>query len=192
MKKIFALKFFAAASFGLALSLAALCAEARAQSAPPAAQGSTPQPPQARAGNLMRLLNLTPEQRRRLREIRAQAEPETRELARRVRLSRRALDEAVYADAADEALVEQRARELAAAQAALVRLRASTELKVRGVLTPEQLRAFRTLRQQAQRRQALRRRRLRAAGAPNTPGRNQTEDAAPSVTPPARRRRQQQ
>lgn len=108
-----------------------------------------------RAGDsLMRRLNLTPEQRARLREIRGQREPAARELTRRVRLARRALDDAIYSDAVDEALVEQRARALADAQAALVRLRAETELKVRRVLTPEQLQSFRELRREAQRRRA--------------------------------------
>jgi Spy/CpxP family protein refolding chaperone len=78
---------------------------------------------------------------------------------RRVRLARRALDEAIYSDAAQDSLVEQRTRELATGQAALVRLRAATELKVRRVLTAEQLQTFRELRQQEQRRQLLRRRR---------------------------------
>ena len=159
------LKCLAAAAFGLALLLLPQRAAAQAEDARPGRQGPAARPA-ARGGNLMRRLNLSPEQRLRLREIRRQGEPETRELARRVRLARRALDEAVYADAADEALVEQRARELAAAQAALIRLRASTELKVRGVLTPEQLRAFRELRRQAQQQQMLLRRRRRGAREP--------------------------
>jgi Spy/CpxP family protein refolding chaperone len=110
----------------------------------------------------MQRLNLTQEQRRQLREIRQQREPELRDLVRRTRLARRALDEAIYADAADEALVEQRSRELSAAQSALVRLRAATELKIRQLLTDEQLRLFRNLRQEAQRRQMLQRRMNRA------------------------------
>src|SRR3712207_8417635 len=50
----------------------------------------------------------------------------------------RSLDESIYSDALDESLVEQRAREVSEAHAALVRLRAQTELRVRRVLTPEQ------------------------------------------------------
>ena len=71
--------------------------------------------------------------------------------------ARRALDEAIYADSLDEARVEHRMRQLSEAQAELLRLRASTELKIRGVLTPAQLQTFRELRRQAQRRQLLRR-----------------------------------
>ena len=182
-------KGFVTAAFGLALLLLALCPSARAQVAQIAARQGADAQPQARAGNLMQRLNLTPEQRLRLREIRKQGEPETRELARRVRQARRALDEAVYADTADEALVEQRARELSAAQGALVRQRASTELKVRGVLTPEQLRAFRQLRREAQRRLLLQRRLRRGAGAQQQPDQTQPDADAPANTPRVRQRR---
>jgi Spy/CpxP family protein refolding chaperone len=135
------------------------------QGEPPAA--SQPQP--ARAENLMQRLNLSREQRQRLREIRRQSEPDVRAHTRRVRLARRALDEAIYADSLDEALVEQRARELTAAQSALVRLRAATELKIRRILTADQLQLFRTLRQQAQRQQQLQRRLNRTAPPPEEP-----------------------
>jgi Spy/CpxP family protein refolding chaperone len=173
----------AAAAFGLTLALLTLCATARAQEQPAPPAGAARQGGAGRAardGNLMQRLNLTPEQRRQLQEIRTQGEPETRELTRRVRLARRALDEAIYSDAAEESLVEQRARELAAAHAALLRLRAATELKVRRVLTPEQLQTFRDLRRRAQRRQLLQRR-LRGAGQqqPGAPAQNPPDDDAP-------------
>ncbi|HEX8499580.1 MAG TPA: Spy/CpxP family protein refolding chaperone [Pyrinomonadaceae bacterium] len=168
LNKIALGKGLAAAAFGLALALLPLCTSARAQNAPQAAgQAARPQRPgRPGAAPLMRRLNLTPEQRQRLQEIRTQGEPEARELTRRVRLARRALDEAIYSDAAEESLVEQRARELAAAQAAAVRHRAATELKVRRVLTPEQLQTFRELRRQAQRRQLMQRRLRNAAPQP--------------------------
>lgn len=140
------------------LFVLAPCAAAQEPETPTTPQAPGVQPEaHGRGGNLMRRLNLTPEQRQRLREIRSQSEPEARELARRVRQARRALDEAIYGGASDEALVEQRARELSEAQSALLRLRALTELKVRQVLTPEQLQTFRELRRRAQRRQNFRR-----------------------------------
>jgi Spy/CpxP family protein refolding chaperone len=166
LKNFFTAERLAAVIFGLTLLLLPLRAAAQAQE-----QGEpqpTPQRP-ARALNLMQRLNLSREQRQRLREIRMQSEVELRAHTRRVRLARRALDEAIYADAVDEALIEQRARELSAAQSALVRLRAATELKVRRVLTDEQLRLFRDLRRQAQRRQQLQRRLDRAAPPPEAP-----------------------
>jgi Spy/CpxP family protein refolding chaperone len=192
LNKFAPLKGLAFAAFGLALALTPPCATARAQEgpgAPDAPQADVaPRPERPRGGNLMRRLNLTPEQRRRLREIRRQGEPETRELTRRVRLARRALDEAIYSDAVEDALVEQRARELSAAQASLVRLRAATELKVRRVLTPEQLQTFRDLRRRAQRRQSLQRR-LRGAARRPPPGEAPPDADDPADPPPARRRR---
>lgn len=182
----------AAILFALTLCLLAPGAnvEAQEQAEPPAQQQGAGG--RGRGLNLMQRLNLSPEQRRRLREIRQQSEPETRELARRLRLARRALDEAIYADATDEALVEQRSRELSQAQSALTLLRASTELKVRRVLTAEQLRLFRDLRRQAQRRQMLQRRmnralRRSATTSPDAPDTNAPADTQPK--PPATRRR---
>ena len=192
-------KSLATVAFGLALALLPLYgATARAQvTAQASRQAVRPQRPERpRGGNLMQRLNLTPEQRRQLREIRVQGEPEARELTRRVRLARRALDEAIYSDAVEESLVEQRTRELATAQAALVRLRATTELKVRRLLTVEQLQTFRELRRQAAL-SLLMQRRLRGARQQPPPGEtppDADDPAAPLAprtpdAPPARRRR---
>jgi Spy/CpxP family protein refolding chaperone len=173
----------------VALSLFVLIPQARAQQqqqqqdAEPSRQEGVQPQGGGRGNNLMQQLNLTPEQRVQLREIRRQSEPETRELTRRMRLARRALEEAIYSDADNEALIEQRARALADAQAALVRLRAMTELKVRRVLTPEQLQSFRNLRLQAQRRQMLQRR-LRGAGQ-QTPPPGALEQNPQGANPPA-------
>jgi Spy/CpxP family protein refolding chaperone len=200
LNKIFTVERRAVVLFGLVILLLPLCATAVAQEPgePQARQQATPQQP-ARALNLMQRLNLTREQRERLREIRGQSEVEMRTLTRRVRLARRALDEAIYADAVDDALIEQRSRELAAAQSALVHLRAATELKVRRILTDEQLRLFRNLRQQAQRRLLLQRRMNRAPRPSATPSPNEPDDALdsldtqpnppPTANPPATRRR---
>ena len=189
LKNFFTAEQLAPVCLGLALLLSPLCAPAAAQGQdePEARPSATPRRP-AREINLMQRLNLTPEQRQRLREIRQQSEPELRDLARRVRLARRALDEAVYADAADEALVEQRSRELAVLQNLLTHTRAVTEMKVRRVLTDEQLRLFRNLRRQAQRRQTLQRRMNRALRQSATPSPDEPDVDAPDP-PDARRRR---
>lgn len=97
------------------------------------------------AGGLLRALNLTPEQRAQIKSIRRETEPQVRTLGTRLRQARRALDEAIYADNPDERVIEERVRELGAAQAAVMRLRAFTELKIRRVLSTEQLNAFRQL-----------------------------------------------
>lgn len=101
-----------------------------------------------RRPNLLQLLNLTPDQVRQIRVI----NQETRETARsaniRQRTARRALDAAIYADAPNEAEVDERARELGDAQADVIKTRASIEFRIRQVLTTEQLIRFRALRQQ--------------------------------------------
>ncbi|MGB7923641.1 MAG: Spy/CpxP family protein refolding chaperone [Pyrinomonadaceae bacterium] len=93
-------------------------------------------------------LNLSPDQVEQIKAIREQNKDQWRGARQRVRQAQRALDEAIYADTADEVLIETRTREVAEAQTTLVRMRALTELKIRRVLTPEQLNTLRTLRQQ--------------------------------------------
>lgn len=118
---------------------------------------------------LLLRLNLTPEQTAQIREIRRQSAPEALALGRRLGLARRALDEAIFADRVDDALVEARAREVAEAQAAVIRLRVQAELKVRRLLTPEQLNLFRGLRQQAREGQRRQRQQRRRGEAPSQP-----------------------
>ena len=101
------------------------------------------------ANRLLRLLNLTPEQQRQMREIRAQGEGEIRAARARLQRAQLALDQAIYADTANEALIEERAREVGEAQSQLVRLRALTEMRIRRVLTAEQLSTYRDLRLRA-------------------------------------------
>jgi hypothetical protein len=62
------------------------------------------------------------------------------------------LDEAIYADTVDESAIEMHARDFAAAQAVVTRLRAMTELRIRRVLSPEQLNLLRTFRREARER----------------------------------------
>lgn len=100
------------------------------------------------AAGLLRALNLSPEQRAQIAQIRRETEPQGRLLGARLRQARRALDEAIYAANPDERAIEERTREVAAAQAAVMRLRTFTELKIRRVLSPEQLDAFRRLQRQ--------------------------------------------
>lgn len=93
-------------------------------------------------------LKLTPDQLEKIRAITEQNRIEGQPVRRRVNQAQRALDEAIYSDNVNEAEIEQRARELAEAQAAQVRMRAMTELSIRRVLTPEQLNTFRLVRRQ--------------------------------------------
>lgn len=102
-----------------------------------------------RRGDPLRALNLNPDQLREIRAIREQNREEWRAVRHRLAEASRALDEAVYADQINEALIEERAREVGAAQAAVARMRAVTELRIRRVMTPEQLNTLRTMREQA-------------------------------------------
>lgn len=94
-------------------------------------------------------LNLTPEQREKIRSIREQTRSERASLNQRIRETNMALEAALDADNPDEALIEQRVRDAAAAQAASMRMRILTEVRIRRVLTLEQLELLRALRQQA-------------------------------------------
>ncbi|HEY0084204.1 MAG TPA: periplasmic heavy metal sensor, partial [Pyrinomonadaceae bacterium] len=85
-------------------------------------------------------------QRAQIGAIRRETEPHGRLLGARLREAHRALDEAIYSPNTDESVIEARVREVGAAQTAVVRLRSLTELRIRRVLSPEQLDAFRSLR----------------------------------------------
>lgn len=164
---------------GFALALFAFCApHAFAQNA-----ARQPSEDADAAASLLSQLNLTAAQVEQMREIREQSVPQARELTRRLNQARRALDESIYSDSLDEALVEQRAREVSEAQAAVVRLRAQTELRVRRVLTPEQLQTFRDLRIGARRQQRIQRRLERGL-----PVRRPDAPADPATDPRPRQR----
>jgi protein CpxP len=117
---------------------------------PPPAQGQADARPTGPVGDLIRQLNLTPDQIEKIKSIRERNREARRLIGVRIRAARVALDRAIYVENADETVVEQRARELAEAQSAQVRLQAMTELGVRRILTPEQLETFRALRLQAE------------------------------------------
>jgi Spy/CpxP family protein refolding chaperone len=114
--------------------------------------------------NWINVLGLTPDQVERIRTIRQQTRLEWQIARQRLNRAQRALDEAIYSDDASEALVEQRTREVAEAQATEVRLRAQTELGIRRVLTPQQLSTFRLIRQQRLRAAQMKRRLENANG----------------------------
>lgn len=107
--------------------------------------------------NLRDLLNLTSQQREQIRQIQESNKEDFRAARQQLKQAQRALDEATYADTVNEAVIEDRAREVATAQAALIRLHAVRELKIRRVLTADQLNTLRALRQQARANQRERR-----------------------------------
>jgi Spy/CpxP family protein refolding chaperone len=106
----------------------------------------------------LRQLNLTPEQIQQIRLINAELRDQRQAAGQRLRLAHRALGEAIESPNHDEALIDQRSRELADAQAATIRLRALSEFRILQVLTPEQrlrLREMRIQNQELRRQQRL-------------------------------------
>ena len=93
-------------------------------------------------------LRLTPEQRQRIRMIASQTKEERQMINLRVRQANIALDQALDAETIDETMVEQRVTELAAAQAAQLRVRIQMEVRIRRELSSEQLATLRRLRLQ--------------------------------------------
>ncbi|OLE50940.1 MAG: hypothetical protein AUG51_25540 [Acidobacteria bacterium 13_1_20CM_3_53_8] len=151
----------------LALLLFAACSASTMAQGGIQQQGEPVQPPpqqQQQDGDLLRQLNLSPDQIDRIRNIQEQSREERRLVGQRLREAQRALDEAIYQDNVDENLVEQRARELAVAQTDAVRLRARTELRIRRVFTQEQINTFRILRQRARNLEQEQRRERRLEG----------------------------
>lgn len=103
----------------------------------------------------IRQLNLTAEQREKIRTITEDKKLERVEINQRLREANRRLQEALDSDNPDEAVVEQRLREVAAAQAAQMRMRVLTEVRIRRVLSTEQQDRLRILRRQARRERQL-------------------------------------
>ena len=95
-------------------------------------------------------LNLTSDQAQQIRRIYADVREERQAAGFRLRTAQRALTEAIQAPTPDEALIEQRSKEVADAQSNTIRLRSLTEARILQVLTQEQRMKLRQLRAQAQ------------------------------------------
>jgi len=120
-----------------------------------AQQQSGPPEVQQGGGDPIRQLNLTPEQLEQIRSIREQNKTERAAINERVRETNRALEAELDSDNPDEAVVEQRVRDLAVAQVAAMRMRILTEVRIRRVLTPEQRIILRSLQRQVRRERLL-------------------------------------
>ncbi|HEU5240156.1 MAG TPA: hypothetical protein VFU37_23680 [Pyrinomonadaceae bacterium] len=161
-----------------------------AQNPPEPARQQVP-PPQGDQFADLRPLNLTTDQIQRIRLINMELKDERQAANLKLRLAQRALTEAIESPNPNEALIEQRSREVAEAQANTIRLRSLTEARILQVLTPEQRVRLREMRQ---RNLALRRERQRQVDSLNQqqPG-LQRDPNNPALTPNQRRalRRQQ-
>lgn len=98
--------------------------------------------------NLMQQLGLTPNQINQVRQINQMNKPQMRSAQERLREANRNLDQAIYADAANEVEIQTRLREVQTAHTEVIKIKAQTELAVRRILTPEQLAKFRDVRRQ--------------------------------------------
>jgi len=94
-----------------------------------------------------RLLNLTPDQIQKIREINIGLKDERQAANFKLRQAQRALADAVESPTPNEDLIAQRSREVAEAQANTIRLRSVTEARILQVLTPEQRIRLRDMRQ---------------------------------------------
>ena len=176
---------------------------AGAQTAPPApAQTGQPPQPGGPVTPLLDELNLSPEQRAQLADIARQHANDVAALRQRIQAARRALNQAIYTDNPDQNIVNERTREVTAAQEALTRLNVQTEFRVRQVLTPEQFKLFRAIRRRQREAQRLRqqeqgqpdglpRRPLRALPNPNRPPAAQPTNAGNPAPPDQLRLRRQ-
>ena len=100
-------------------------------------------------------LNLTPDQREKIRTIWSDTDEQRKAVNGRVRVAQRALTEAIDSPTPNDALIEQRSRELADARAEAARFHSLMEARILQVLTTEQRVRLREMRRQAQMQQRL-------------------------------------
>jgi len=118
------------------------------------AYGQAPQdqpvnaPPQD-TPDLLGRLRLSPDQIQRIRLIQRDTKDERVAVGQRLREANRALEESLDAENADESVIDERMRDVNAAQNAQLRLRIQTELRIRRVLNPEQRAMLRDIRVRA-------------------------------------------
>lgn len=94
---------------------------------------------------VLRRLDLTAEQRQKLRDISSRYGNQLPVLTRLFRAQNEALDEAIYSQNFDPKVVEQRAAEAGATQAEITKVRAKIMSELRQTLLPEQSAKFRQL-----------------------------------------------
>ena len=97
-------------------------------------------------GNMLREIGLSPDQVRAIRKLNMNRKPLMEAAQQRLRNANRLLDEAIYADEVIDADVQARLKEAQVAQAEVFKIRSTSELAIRRVLTPDQLMRFRELR----------------------------------------------
>jgi len=94
---------------------------------------------------VFRELDLTNEQRGHLENLAKRSGNQVPALNRLRKAQSELLDEALYGETFDPAVIDQRASDLAATQAEIIKLQARVMTQIRKILTPEQGLKFRTL-----------------------------------------------
>ena len=158
------------------------------QTSPDAVQQQVQQPNQIE--QMLGPLNISSDQAQQIRRIYSELRDERQAANFRLRTAQRALREAIQAPTPDEALIEQRSKEVSDAQANTIRLRSLTEARILQVLTQEQRMTLRRVRAEAamQNRNQQKQRNLGRGG--NALQQNQNRNAP--LTPRQRRLLQQQ
>ncbi|MCY7347081.1 MAG: Spy/CpxP family protein refolding chaperone [Pyrinomonadaceae bacterium] len=105
-----------------------------------------PNPNQKRRPNLLAELDLSTDQIQQIRRINRENQPLRREAQSRLREANKNLDAAIYADKADETEIQNKLKAAQIAQSEVIKIRSTTELAVRKILTPAQLVKFREIR----------------------------------------------
>ncbi|GEM_PF-4640183 len=97
---------------------------------------------------MLRALGLTPEQRRRARDVYRRFGPKVQQLRDELEERQDALHQAIFSEPYQDDLVEQRIQAVLEKQEELLRAQLEVELAFREILTPEQLAKFRDLQAQ--------------------------------------------
>jgi Spy/CpxP family protein refolding chaperone len=101
--------------------------------------------------NLLRELNLSPEQITQIRKMHTEKRPALADAMRKFNEANRTLDEAIYADSYDQGRVDSLLKAREVAQSEFFRIKTEIEIAIRKLLTPDQLTKFRDLRFRNQR-----------------------------------------
>lgn len=137
--------------------------------------------PNIQPRRLFEQLGLSREQIQQIRRINQERQPLMREAQDNMRDATRALDQAIYAETVSEETVQARLKDVQEVQAVIVRVRATTELEIRKVLTAAQLAKFIKLREEAMREREQRR--MENEDRPNQPRNNQNLQQRPNKRP---------
>ena len=105
-------------------------------------KGGCPQSTEGRKGQILKELNLTPEQQKKLEENRTAQRQETMKLRTTIREKEEQLHTALKSPTVNQAAVQPLLNEIKALQGQLIDLRIKGIMAVKGILTPEQFAKF--------------------------------------------------